>query len=168
MSYNEIQLKKRISALAKEAREKSGLSRPALAERAGVSVKTIYSFETAATWPQATRLAAISKAIGWDYEKIERILNSERDPEELSLWDLKGDPWGDERPRHVSEFSDEELLMELTARFQQRNMEIRKLRSAQNVVPLKREFDESMPHAAHPAFRLDNSQYDGLGEEPQD
>jgi len=69
MSYQELQMKKRISVLAKEARETSGLSSPALTERAGVATKTLYSFETRATWPQATRLAAIANALGWEYEK---------------------------------------------------------------------------------------------------
>lgn len=168
MSYNELQMKKRISALAKEARETAGLSRPAMAERASISVKTIYSFENADTWPQATRLAAISKALGWEYEKIERLLNSEREPSEVTLNDLQGDPWANDRPRYVSDLTDEELLAELTFRFQQRNAELRKLRQPNNVTPLRPQFDETMPHAAHPPLRMETTQYDGLGEDPQD
>lgn len=169
MSYNELQMKKRISALAKEARETAGLSRPAMAERASISVKTIYSFENADTWPQATRLAAIARELGWEYDKIERLLNSERNPEEVTLNDLKGDPWANDRPRYVSDLTDEELLAELTFRFQQRNAELRKLREPKsNVAPLRPAFDESLPHAAHQPLRMESTQYDSLGEDPQD
>lgn len=171
MSYNEIQMKKRISALAKEARETARLSRPAMAEQAGISTKTIYSFENGDTWPQATRLAAICKVLGWEYEKIDSLLRSEREPATLTLEELKADEWGQDRPRFVSDLTDEELLTELTFRFQKRNQEIRQLReSSSNVTPLhrSREFDESLPHAAHPGFRLESSQFDGLGEDPQD
>ncbi|MFJ2619731.1 helix-turn-helix transcriptional regulator [Glutamicibacter sp. NPDC087344] len=170
MSYNEQMMKKRISALAKEAREIAGLSRPDLSKSAGVAVKTIYSFENADTWPQATRLAAISNALGWEYEKIERLLNSDRPPAEVTLQDLAGSPWEKNPVRNASDLSDEELLAELTFRFQQRNFELRQLRDTQsNVTPLRPvEFNESMPHAAHPPLKLESSQYDGLGEDPQD
>ena len=170
MSYNEQMMKKRISALAKEAREVAGLSRPDLSKRAGVAVKTIYSFENADTWPQATRLAAISAALGWEYDKIERLLNSERPPAEVTLQDLAGSPWEKNPVRNASDLTDEELLAELTFRFQQRNFELRQLRNdqAHNVTPLRPvEFDESLPHAAHPPLKLETSQYDDLGEDPQ-
>lgn len=170
MSYNEQQLQKRIGQLVTEARTNKGLSRPKLAAKAGIGLRTLHSFEHGETWPQSTTLKAISDALGWDMHRITRLIASEKLPTEVTLDDVEASTWGEGRPRYVSDLSDEELLAELTFRFQQRNFELRQLRNnkAHNVTSLRPvEFDESLPHAAHPPLRLETSQYDDLGEDPQ-
>ncbi|MGO4297394.1 helix-turn-helix domain-containing protein [Glutamicibacter sp. MCAF14] len=169
MSYQEQQLQKRIGKLVTEARSALGMSRPKLAKESGVSLRTLHSFEHGETWPQSTTLKAISDALNWDMHRITRLLASTKTPDEVTLEDVEVDPWGKERPRYVSDLSDEELLAELTFRFHQRNAELRKLREPRsNVTPLRPEFNEALPHAAHPPLRMESSQYDDLGEDPQD
>ena len=169
MSYNEKQLQKRIGQLVTEARTAQGISRPKFAEKAGIGLRTLHAFEHGETWPQSTTLKAVCAALGWDMHLITRVLKSGKNPEEIHVADLEADPWTKDRPRYVSDLTDEELLAELTFRFHQRTAEVRQLRDAQknqgNVTPM---FNEQMPHAAHPPLRLETSQYDGLGEEPQD
>lgn len=171
MSYTEKELQKRIGQLVTEARVKQGLSRPKLAEKAGIGLRTLHGFEHGETWPQATTLKAICDALAWDTHLIDRALKSGKAPAEIVADDLAVDPWANERPRFVSDLTDAELLSELTYRMRLREEELEQLRkTVNNVTPIRRtrEFDESIPHAAHPGFRLETSQYDDLGEEPQD
>lgn len=164
-------MKKRIGELVAEERAEQKLSRPELADKAGIAIRTIQTFELGHTWPQSTRLRAITKALGWKSRAVEKLLTSGENPEDVTLDDLRGDGWATAASR-ASELSDEELLAELTMRMQMKNAELRNLKEdrAGDVVQLHpKKFDEALPHAAHPKIDLDAKRYpDDLGEEPQD
>lgn len=169
MTYHEQQMKKRIGEILTEARSAADLSRNALAEKTGVSVRTLLNFEQGISFPQGQNLHKIAEALGWDTHRITRLFASDKDPAEVNLSDLSDGGWDPRRVRSASDLSDEELLAELTFRFQQRNHELAALKAPKNnVTPLRPAFDESTPHAAHPPLRLETSQYDDLGEDPQD
>lgn len=172
MSYQDEQaMKDRIGQLSEESRIEQGLSRPALAKKSGVAVKTIQTFELGQTWPQATRLRAIANALGWKARAVEKILTSGAAPESVTIEDVRGSGWGAAATR-ASDLTDEELLSELTMRMQMKNAELRNLKEdrAGEVVQLRpKKFDEALPHAAHPKIDLDAKRYpDDLGEETQD
>lgn len=172
MSYQDEQaMKERIGQLSEESRLEQGLSRPALAKKSGVSIKTIQTFELGQTWPQATRLRAITNALGWEARAVEKLLTSGAAPESVTVDDVRGNGWGAAVTR-ASDLSDEELLSELTMRMQMKNAELRGLKEDRRgeVVQLRpKRFDESLPHAAHPKINLDAHRYpDDLGEETQD
>lgn len=164
-------MKKRIGELSAEERAEQTLSRPELAEKAGISIRTIQTFELGHTWPQSTRLRAITNALGWKPRAVEQLLTSGKDPAEVTLDDLRGNTWSKAASR-ASELSDEELLAELTLRMMTKNVELRNLKEDKGgkVVQLRpKRFDESQPHAAHPKINLDAHRYpDDLGEETQD
>ncbi|GAA4105903.1 MULTISPECIES: helix-turn-helix domain-containing protein [Actinomadura] len=50
-----------------------GLTQERLAERAGVTVKTVYNLESAERWPQARTRAAIEEALEWRPGDLVRI-----------------------------------------------------------------------------------------------
>ncbi|MQY08088.1 helix-turn-helix transcriptional regulator [Actinomadura macrotermitis] len=88
-----------------------GMTQERLAERAGVTVKTVYNLEAAERWPQARTRAAIEAALEWGPGDLSRIAEGGepggregpaealRELDELAGYfaDLRDDPGGKRR-----------------------------------------------------------------------
>ncbi|TDB85272.1 XRE family transcriptional regulator [Actinomadura sp. KC216] len=91
--------RERVAKYAVARRGSLGLTQEQLAERAGVTVKTVYNLEAGERWPQARTRGAIEDALRWRAGDLARIAEG-REP-------LGGqDPAGaDETPCELAELN---------------------------------------------------------------
>lgn len=65
--------RERVAKYVVARRGSLGLTQEQLAERAGVTVKTIYNLEAGGRWPQARTRAAIESALHWSSGDLVRV-----------------------------------------------------------------------------------------------
>ncbi|HEX2315867.1 MAG TPA: helix-turn-helix transcriptional regulator [Thermomonospora sp.] len=65
--------RERVAKYVVARRGSLGLTQEQLAERAGVTVKTVYNLEAGGRWPQARTRGAIESALGWQPGDLVRI-----------------------------------------------------------------------------------------------
>jgi transcriptional regulator with XRE-family HTH domain len=65
--------RERVAKYVVARRGSLGMTQEQLAERAGVTVKTVYNLESAGRWPQARTRGAIEKALGWRSGDLTRV-----------------------------------------------------------------------------------------------
>ncbi|WP_067482590.1 helix-turn-helix domain-containing protein [Actinomadura hibisca] len=65
--------RERVAKYVVARRGSLGLTQERLAERAGVTVKTIYNLETGERWPQARTRAAVEAALQWRAGDLVRV-----------------------------------------------------------------------------------------------
>ncbi|WP_170180805.1 helix-turn-helix domain-containing protein [Actinomadura pelletieri] len=65
--------RERVAKYAVARRGSLGLTQEQVAERAGVTVKTIYNLESGERWPQARTRAAVEEALRWRLGDLARI-----------------------------------------------------------------------------------------------
>ncbi|GLZ13270.1 hypothetical protein Acsp04_35050 [Actinomadura sp. NBRC 104425] len=82
----------RVAKYVAARRGALGLTQERLAERAGVTVKTVYNLESAERWPQARTRAAIEEALEWRPGDLVRIAEGgeptpyeEGEPDEVAV-----------------------------------------------------------------------------------
>lgn len=98
--------------VAEELRRRPDLNRATLARTAGVDPKTLRAFLAGKRWPQGDKRKALSKALGWEPDEIDRIAATERHRRNIKYVDARtGDP--------IETRAGEGTLtsMELTSRF---------------------------------------------------
>lgn len=61
------------------AREAAGLTMAALADRAGLSISTVYGYETGRRTPQADQLGALANALGVSADYLLGMVDAETD-----------------------------------------------------------------------------------------
>ncbi|WP_067458220.1 helix-turn-helix domain-containing protein [Actinomadura macra] len=91
--------RERVAKYVVARRGSLGLTQEQLAERAGVTVKTIYNLEAGDRWPQARTRSSIENALQWRPGDLLRVGEG---MEPLGL-ELKGGP--DEALRELSELN---------------------------------------------------------------
>jgi len=117
----------RLGQLARRRREEIGVSRPKLAQEAGVSLTTIQNLETAVYLPQSHILKRIERVLEWKhgaylsfYERAGDI-----DPESIRMEDLEGDAPGMTPPvprGGLHSYTTDELLQEVRRRVRESDM----------------------------------------------
>ncbi|GAA4237417.1 hypothetical protein GCM10022254_49420 [Actinomadura meridiana] len=65
--------RERVAKYAVARRGSLGLTQEQLAERAGVTVKTVYNLESGERWPQARTRSAVEDALRWHPGDLARI-----------------------------------------------------------------------------------------------
>ncbi|REE95309.1 helix-turn-helix domain-containing protein [Thermomonospora umbrina] len=65
--------RERVAKYVVARRGSLGLTQEQLAERAGVTVKTVYNLESGGRWPQARTRGAVESALGWQPGDLVRI-----------------------------------------------------------------------------------------------
>ncbi|RFS81730.1 helix-turn-helix domain-containing protein [Actinomadura spongiicola] len=65
--------RERVAKYAVARRGSLGLTQEQVAERAGVTVKTIYNLESGERWPQARTRAAVEEALRWRPGDLARV-----------------------------------------------------------------------------------------------
>lgn len=114
--WSNQELRQRVGTLAKQRREELGLSRDAMAERAGLKTKqSVMNFEFARSLPRGENLRSIERALEWKIGSIDDALESGRRASDLSMEDFD---LFDRTPkaRPLSGFSTEALLEEVIFR----------------------------------------------------
>jgi transcriptional regulator with XRE-family HTH domain len=137
---NDEEALRRIGQLIRDARKNLGESMAALAERAGINSKTLWSAETGSRFPHDVNQLKIEKALGWRHGSIAEAW-AERgtlDPDNLTVeWMSAGGEsasWGELAKQNngplqkAGKLSDEELLTELMYRFRNYREENSRLR----------------------------------------
>ena len=114
--WGEQAIRTRVGALAKQRREELGLSRDAMALRAGFQGKqSVMNFEFAKSMPRGENLRAIERALEWKFGSINEALESGKRAGDLAMEDFDA---FDRTPkmRPLSGFSTEALLEEVIYR----------------------------------------------------
>lgn len=137
---NDKEALERIGQLIRDARKEKGESMAALAERAGINSKTLWSAEKGERVPHDVNQLKIEKALGWRHGAMAEAYSGREElgPENLTLdWMRAGGDatsWG-ELARNVSaplakaiHLTDEELLAEISYRFRNYREENARLR----------------------------------------
>lgn len=114
--WGEQAIRARVGQLAKQRREELGLSRDAMASRAGFQGKqSVMNFEFAKSMPRGEKLRAIEKVLEWKLGSIDEALESGKRAGDLVMEDFDAyDRTPKERP--LSSFSTEEVLAEAIRR----------------------------------------------------
>ncbi|MFC4912819.1 helix-turn-helix domain-containing protein [Actinomadura gamaensis] len=90
--------RERVAKYVVARRGALGLTQEALAERAGVTVKTVYNLEAGGRWPQARTRAAIEAALLWRSGDL-ALVGDGGEPEEAE----RNEPRGDQAVRELAE-----------------------------------------------------------------
>ena len=126
---NDKEALEKIGHLIRDARKHLGESMAALADRAGINSKTLWSAETGSRFPHDVNQLKIEKALGWRHGAIAEAWAEREtlDPENLTQeWMRAGGDsasWGDLAAQKAAplakaiNLTDEELLTELSYRF---------------------------------------------------
>lgn len=110
-------VRSRVGQLAKQRREELGLSREAMAERAGLrSPQTVQNFEFARSMPHTSTLRSFEQTLEWKVGSIDDALESGRRAGDLRMEDF--DKFDRTETRPLSSFSTQELLEELIPRLE--------------------------------------------------
>lgn len=137
---NDKEALERIGQLIRDARKHHGESMAALAERAGINSKTLWSAETGARFPHDVNQLKIERALGWRDGSIAEAFRDRETlaPENLTLeWMQAGgdsSSWGALAAQQTGplaraiNLTDEELLAELSYRFRNYREENTRLR----------------------------------------
>jgi transcriptional regulator with XRE-family HTH domain len=141
---NDKEALERIGHLIRDARKHHGESMAALAKRAGINSKTLWSAEKGERFPHDANQLKIERALGWRDGSITEAYQRREDmaPENLTLeWMRAGGDsasWGELaaqlQPPQVAplaraiNLSDEELLLEISYRFRNYREENSRLR----------------------------------------
>lgn len=136
---NDKEALERIGQLIRDARKEKGESMAALAERAGINSKTLWSAEKGERVPHDVNQLKIEKALGWRHGAMAEAYSGREElaPENLTLaWMRAGgesESWGDlaqvrtgplEKSMHLK---DDDLAMELVYRLRNYRAEIERL-----------------------------------------
>lgn len=115
--WSQQEVRARIGQLAKQRREELGLSREAMAERAGLkSPQTVQNFEFARSMPHTSTLRSFESTLEWKVGSIDDALESGRRAGDLRMEDFDKFDRTEQRP--LSSFSTQELLEELIPRLE--------------------------------------------------
>ena len=137
---NDEEALKRIGQLIRDSRKHLGESMAALAERAGINSKTLWSAETGSRFQQDVNQLKIERALGWREGSIAEAYRDRENlaPENLTLeWMQAGGDstsWGALAQQQAAplaraiNLTDEELLAEISYRFRNYREENTRLR----------------------------------------
>lgn len=126
---NDKEALERIGHLIRDARKHLGESMAALAERAGINSKTLWSAETGSRFPHDVNQLKIEKALGWRHGSIQEAWAGREGmaPDNLTVeWMRAGGEstsWGELAQQKTAPLAkaihlgDEELITELLFRF---------------------------------------------------
>lgn len=113
--WDQQAIRARVGQLAKQRREELGLSREAMAERAGLkSPQTVQNFEFARSMPHTSTLRSFEQTLEWKIGSIDDALESGRRAGDLNMEDFDRFDRDDTRP--LQSFSTEEILGEAIRR----------------------------------------------------
>ena len=113
--WGQQELRARVGQLAKQRREELGLSREAMAERAGLkSPQTVQNFEFARSMPHTSTLRSFESTLEWKTGSIDDALESGRRAGDLTMEDF--DKFDRTIQRPLSSFTTEEVLSEAIRR----------------------------------------------------
>lgn len=142
---NDKEALERIGHLIRDARKHLGESMAALAERAGINSKTLWSAETGSRFPQDVNQLKIEKALGWRHGSIQEAWAEREalDADNLTVeWMRAGGDstsWGELAQQKTAplakaiNLTDEELLAEIAYRFRNYREENARLKAAQGM-----------------------------------
>lgn len=142
---NDKETLERIGQLIRDARKHLGESMAALAERAGINSKTLWSAETGSRFPHDINQLKIEKVLGWRHGSIAEAWAQREDLDADNLtveWMQAGGDsasWGELAAQKTTplakaiNLTDEELLAELSYRFRNYREENARLKAAQGI-----------------------------------
>ena len=141
---NDIEALNLIGGFVTAARVRAGLTQVQLAEQAGIDVKTFRVLESGTRLLHEKKLQAVEKVLGWRSSSIRHLWETRAyvDPTKASVEDMYEEPghesWSELASESkgpvtkASQLTNEELLMELQYRFRNLEIQVTRMKDAEN------------------------------------
>jgi len=141
---NDTEVLNLIGGFVASARVRAGLTQVELAEQAGIDVKTFRKLESGTGLLHEKKLQAVERVLGWRSSSIRQLWETRAyiDPTKASVDDMYDEPgresWTDLASESkgpvtkASQLTNEELLVELQYRFRNLEVQVSRLKDAEN------------------------------------